>query len=262
MIFNMTFGSGIDCNIKNYESYASLPSIAQQNSLGIITDVQFTSYGLGKVNPFIYYQNATPGCLWICTSDFAPFGFNLLVNNYFQVYPVRAEQFIDNVWVIKDMYIYQSEWKPVEFALYKKGEENIDITGGWAALGKLIKKDTGKAALPIIDYEDNMMHIYYSTSNQSSIVYCANKIDLTCYKNLSFKGILYSSTTNTNVRICIWSSLGTYWSDNIAASALSTSNNISEIFEIDTSNLTGEYYIGIGMYGASANILIEEMILR
>lgn len=198
------------------------------------------------------------GTLWIGITNTAPNGFNLLTNNVLQIYPIRAEQYVNDIWEVKEAYIYLDEWKKMEFALYQNGLINEKYTGGWITLGKQYAASNGTALDPVISYTDNKMSITYSTTGKSGIVYCANKIDLSVYNTLYFKGQLKNNSTSPYTRLCIWSDLGTYWSANVVSSA---TNNIEDSVELDITFLQGEYYIGFGLFG-TGEILMEELILR
>lgn len=387
MIFNMMVNPGLNCSVARYSSFAELPEVAEENTLGVITDVSIPYFGFGEKNPFVTYSNIdilagstwhsgyitdagaisaaessvqiysdyaevvfgetyrvnceltdqksqwvavaeysldettgnytfvqrvtlckdvaerkqvfyyTPssekivsiiislrthnvleriecflqdkeitkesvenGSVWICTASSSPWGFNLLVGNMLQIYPVYVKQYINQKWIQKELYLYQQGWKTLDFILYSYGEVNSELTGGLDSLGVPFASGSGTAYNPLIEYDGGIMHAYYSTASKSSIVYFQNKIDLSQYSSLFFKGkILYNPETNKYTKLCIWRDVPTYWN---TQAVVTLQNNCEGEYEIDISALKGEYYIGFGLYGRYAEVYLEQLILR
>ena len=146
-------GSNLNFSVKTYASEEALLAAApKENTIGVVTNTDMTGWFFGPTQP----ENMTDGTVWIYIGTSGKITFNALKKNGIQVYPISARQYVGGEWVNVEVKIYQGgKWDDFipEGAIYHKGYEATDITGGWSAfigygdgasyhLGKFIKSDT------------------------------------------------------------------------------------------------------------------------
>lgn len=151
-------------------------------------------------------------------------------------------------WVNVDAYVcHGGTW--VQFSctivyLYNNGVLNNAFTGGISVVRKGISENNNTRNTPKVTYNTDSIVITNggSTYNDGGIVHFTNKVNLTMYKTLRFEG---SGVGGYN-KLYIWPNFGSYINTNSVASIQTTGN-------LDISALTGEFYIGFGIYGRNDN---------
>lgn len=195
---------------------------------------------------------AAEGMVWFKTGASSSADFNALKKNGVQVYPICTYQWNGGVWSDKTSTIYQNgAWKYWSAFLYNGGDECTSLTGGWEALAWKINSSNTRAGLPTVTKTGSSMTIVGNSGSQyySGIVKTVKKVDLSQYSTLEFTGYIYGHATYGYQMLCIWSEMdGNGWQNNVVAS-IGGSDKTIKTTSIDISSLTGEYYIGFGLYG-------------
>lgn len=205
------------------------------------------------------------GAVWISTGTSSPVEFNALKKNGITVYPISAKQYVSGAWVSVTAQSYQDgawcEWLP-EGALYWRGNECADVTGGWTSKAWKMQSDAGTLAqtFTIARNADHLM--FTKTGEVGAVMYATNPIDLTNVKAIHFKGEMSPTARNNWVAFHVWTKMGgNYWASNSVATVQSTGTGKTE-FSLDVSNLSGNHYLGFGIYSSMHYVKLEELILE
>lgn len=257
MIFN-TVGGGGGASL-NYEVIGgtSAPSNPSENTIWINTSTTITSHIFSATTP----SNPSTGMVWITVDASSTIKFSATEENPVMIYPVSAKQYVSGAWVYKTAKIYQgSKW--VEWwngELYKNGNEYTSVTGGW--VGKALRgNSSGTDVMPTITRNTGNIVVSINSSTGGGVLHTAQKIDLTKYNTITFKGTLKGSSQYAAMGLCVWSSFGTYWKSASATSYVEGSKTVTD-GTLDVSSLSGSYYVGFGVY-VNASCTITEVILK
>lgn len=228
------------------------PANPTENMIWVNTDTEITSWAFASKEP----ETIANGMVWFNIGVQSAISFNALKENKIQLCPNFVKQYIDDTWVGKEYKIYQdNSWAKYSLYLYNNGDICESVTGGYSAIGKGWDSGSPNEKAPAVTYNSDNVYMIES-ERYSGIFHTVNKIDLTLYKTLYFDGLMKHSQPNiasadVYCSLCIWSDIGTYASDNIAASILS--DNLDKLRTLDVSNLNGEYYIGFRLLSVYQN---------
>lgn len=168
----------------------------------------------------------------------------------------KATPFVWNgsAWVEHPAYI----WGEITNCwLYNKGDENVDITGGWISEGRFFNEATPGEPTPLIltkesgsmTITNNFTHDY---DNRSGIARPANAIDLTNYSVLRLH--YDCSLPNCIAYFAILPVGATYWQSNLVATHdFANATKTGATTTLDVSALTGAYNVCIAMLSWAAN---------
>lgn len=229
------------------------PASPKENTIWVNTDAEITGWSFSATEP----SEPSEGMVWFQIGGKNSAGINLLSKNSAFVYPYFARQYVSGAWVTVDAKSFDgSQW--INWATYLMNGVDYctDITGGWSAVAKQISQYGGTAAKPSVTTGDGCIKIS-SASGKDGIVYTAQKVDLTNYKTLVFKGSAVVSSQGYGHSIVIWSSIGTYWeASGTSVAVMGMSDSPTDATRrLSVENLTGSYYIGFGMfYGGSFTV--------
>lgn len=239
------------------------PTKATQNMIWVNTDVEITDYILAATEPEEHVEHM----VWITISNSssvktcAPVG-----DDWITIYPISAKQYIGGEWASKDTRSYQDgewvEWLP-DGALYWKGNECVDITGGWDCKAWKMQSDAGTSAqtFEIARNADNLT--FTKTGQIGAVMHTAQAIDLTNAKVIRFKGEMSKASKTNWVAFHVWSSIsGTYWATNSKATVTTDTAAGKKEFSLDVSSLTGNFYLGFGIYDAKCSVKVEELVME
>lgn len=235
----------------------SAPSSPKENMIWVNTDtIEIPEYYFSVTQP----ESTTPGAVWILTSTSSTVEFNALKKCGIQVYPISAKQYIGGEWVDKIAKSYQNEqW--VDWwtgNLYDNGDLVENITGGWTAKEYACGIGyTGNTLVkPNLTFNDTNISASLP-SNGSGIIHITNLIDVSNFSTLRISCM--ASWGGGEARLCLWPNTDGKWDTNAAAS-LTFTKNATDVYELAIDNLSGNYYIGIGLYH-DASITITSMKL-
>lgn len=168
-----------------------------------------------------------------------------------------AFQKINGTWTGVETYIYKNgAWSIVSSGiLYKPGNQMTAYTGGWTGAAKLSSDGSGVSAkTPSITRGEESIIADTSANGGGGIFYAANKIDLTPYKTVKFKGkFTRGGSVEKNLCAAVWSSIGTYYTSNMLASTYPSTTNTS-VINIDVESVNREAYVGLGLTQSKAEM--------
>lgn len=245
-------GGGAGLNFKVVGG-TTAPGSPTENTIWVNTSVAIPSWAFSATEP----GSPVAGMVWISTGTSSSAEFNALKKNAIQVYPASAKQYVGGAWSNVEAWLYQNgEW--VQFGaefdgyLYNAGVFNEDYAGD--ALDVYAKKYSsgdGNTDTPTVAYNSDNVTItaHYGNGYPSSMLVLQKKIDLTGFSELQ----LDSEHTGVNIYLRVWSEIGTYTNDNVAASlTLPHTYNTRMTDTLDISSLSGEYYCGVCILGSSS----------
>ena len=258
MIFNMSGGGGSDLNFSVVGS-PTQPVAPKYNDIWVKTSVKISDWEFSEVNMpshamaegFVYFTSTYNGA-WAAREST---GLNFLRKHAILTKLTAACQYYSGAWHSMDAYIYKSgTW--VQFSwtivyLYNHGVLNNAFTGGISVVRKGISENANTRNTPKVTYNTDNIVITNggSTYNDGGIVHFTNKVNMTPYKTLRFEG----SGVGVYNKLYIWPNFGSYINTNSVASIQTTGN-------LDVSALTGEFYIGFGIYGMDENKVIVRSV--
>lgn len=240
------------------------PASPEENTIWIDTDIPIAGYYFSATQP----EEAVEGMVWITTGTYSPVAFNALKKNGITVYPISAKQYVSGAWVTVSAKSYQNgawvDWLP-EGALYWRGNECVDITGGWTSKAWQMQSDAGTAAqtFTIARNDDHLM--FTKTGQIGAVMHTTNSIDLTNVKAIHFKGEMSKATRDNWVAFHAWTKIGgnnAYWATNSKATVKTSTSAAKTEFTLDVSALTESYYLGFGIYDKDCYVKVEELYME
>lgn len=235
------------------------PTNPKENTIWVTTDVAIPSWAFSATEP----GSPVEGMVWISTGTSSGGAFNALKNNVLTVYPSTAKQYINGDWVAQVAKSYQDgAWHRWILYLYNNGGTCTENGGEWVAAGKNISSEGGGSNTLTIKLNSGSMDLTQSKDAYGGIAYKKKAIDLTKISTINIKGKKSEALSlNTWTSLNVWTSLGTYIASNRAAYLNFGTTNGTFNFNLDVSGLTGEYYIGFGLYKPQT-LTITEVSLK
>lgn len=150
-----------------------------------------------------------------------------------------------------------------ELVLYRLGDENTAVTGGWT--GKPCYPWSGNTSwviTPTITRNSENIQFYIASNKGGGITYPTNNVDLTDYKTLTLR---CNTGTIQEGWFCVWKDRppnnGEGFDYNRAINfALASNNTYEQTYDI--SSLTGVYSMGFGLFSNQneTNIYLTELV--
>lgn len=233
----------------NFSVVGSLtqPANPKENMIWVNTDTAVTSYIFSATEP------AAPeeGMVWITIGTSSTVEFNALKKNGIQVYPISAKQYVSGAWVDVTAKSYQGgEWVDWIVKLFVPGMTPEITELGWKA------RSDQTAQAPTATVEANAITVKFGTSTggRTGVVYFPEKKDLSSAKTITMQytiSVIPDGGDEGATGLFVWSEVGTgyYVANAVARAAIS---NTSGTLTVDVSGLSGEYYVGVGLRGSSA----------
>ena len=215
------------------------PADPKENTIWVNTDVPITGWALSFNEP----AEPEEGMVWVVIGANGYNVFNALKKNTLAVSPMAAKQYTNGEWVGREAQIYlDGEWKDFLLYMVKDGcavyplkvegkPYDTSNPSGWS----------GGNAVP----GDGYISVS-GTSNGYGIAFVEG-IDLTATRTLTIEGTF--NLTGGRSKLLVWSSIGTYISDNVVRS-VSLPNGYGSV-SLDVSGLSGVHSVGIS--SASTN---------
>ena len=169
------------------------------------------------------------------------------------IYPNAAYQYSSGDWTACEAMSYLSgAWTPWHYVLYKNGDENIGLTGGWAASTRAESSDSAAYTdTPILTRNaSNLVMTPSGSQNYGRVaMQIVTPVDLTAMRSLTMQYDMSGSSYNDSASILSVISPSTqYWgAGSAAASAALGSEGTNKSLTIDVSALTGSYLVVIGV---------------
>lgn len=149
--------------------------------------------------------------------------------------------------------------------LYEDGDENMPVTGGWERIAKGINSSypNGTDYYTLTKEAESMVIDCPNYGNFGAVITHSNAINLSNYKTLNVSGVFnrIDSSSAEYVQLACWSpNLGTYWSNNIAAS-LSLASPINPTLTLDISSIKAMGFVGFAFFQCECTFTINKIWL-
>lgn len=224
-------GGGI--TVKAYESEDVLPSSAEDGEIVVISATSAGNVYVQKAEP----TEANNGDLWV---TFGLSGEYPSISGNVIIYLRDAYQYVDGVWTKVTILIWWNGMWNRTFAYLLNGPDKCDyITGGWRLL---------EIYTATVDVTENGFTLNgYNNGHQTAGIETIEKVDLTNYSKIVFKGEITSLEEYNQPCFCITDfeagdASGLY--SNVASVTLNRAGEYIVI--LDISSYTGSYYVGVG----------------
>ena len=262
-------GGGVAYNftIAGYATVGAIPASANENDIAIVTPNAIPQADSGGI---IFMAGITPPTTRL---DGTPIQANdvriatgiqtnvpLAISSAISVAPQYCEQYTGSAWVQREAYVRKSgAWVRMRLSLYKEGNEQNSVTGGWSARAQVI--EGGVARLPGFTKGADRLTIMHTASgaNYSGVVEVANNIDVTAAKKLKLE-LTHTGGGHTMYIIVTNRSATDYYSG--AAAVYKTTLALTkQTIELDVTALTGTYNIAVGLrlYGPYGTVATTEV---
>lgn len=175
-------------------------------------------------------------------------GFNAIINNGIELYPLSAQQYISGAWVNKVAKTWQDgQWVEWLVLIVSSG---VDNTGGWSWY------NAGSGASSIKNSDGSYTLTRGNESQHGFLFRTKNTFDLTDIKTLEFEIIYQQYGVDPN-------SVGIVPSSTSEAYRVSAGKAITTtgIHQIDVSTFTGQYAIAANMDYRNAMMTITNIKL-
>ena len=220
------------------------PTAPKDNTVWVDTGTPITGYVFSVEAP----ANPFPGMIWISTGKASNVKFNALKKEELNVYPSISKQYLDGVWY--DMYsmVYvNGAWTETipEGALYWKGDERTDITGGWTAYAYKSTDSSSTEKKPTATKNSHSITLSLtggSTSNGGSL-FTEKTIDLSGVNYVYINVTEYNCSSANHAKICTASKKATGYTD----AAVTDITGVGK-YALDVSSLSSAY-IAIRLQG-------------
>lgn len=251
-------GGGLRLTIKAHAAAPASTQSGRENEIWVVSGTAITHWAVKSTAPTAADLGATAipsGAVWIVDN-----GTTNTVDvikdakKYLATSPSWCRQYISGSWKDTEAYLYKAgAW--VKFSatfdgiIYANGIKNTDLTGGLYYVG---------AGTVNYNYTLNGQTVLYLYANTGyyTVVTTKNKIDLTNYKKLRATVVKCDYWNPWTIKIAktITSGWGGEINGPSGHAAIATSKSTGTL-DLDISNFSGEYYIGVGeQYNTSAYI--------
>lgn len=145
-------------------------------------------------------------------------------------------------------------------ALYWYGRFFNDVTGDWIAKGKAYSSGTPIVGNISVTKHADRVYIKQTENTGTGVYYTSKKINLDGYNKL----VLISSKGNGSwTQLCVWSSLGTYATQNIVASRSVSGTDSKDIYPLDLNEYGYDsYYIGFYLHHNTTQVNMYALYLE
>lgn len=256
-------GSDLNFKVIAVASESALPTSAAENTIAVITTTAITSYVFSSTAP----TSPAEGMVWFATGTASTVGFNAIKKNGLWVYPTGCQQYVSGAWIEKTAKSYLngawSDWRDGYYYYYKDGDQGIPVTGGWRKFSRLDNVNK-------VTFEASEIHfgVQYQTTTADGgyggIICTNNKIDITGISSLVIKKSCQPPETGVaNIPRAGFGLLSeakyvspaspSGW---VAMTAIGYTQDYGQpkVYSesrLDTSGLSGSYYIALGNEWAS-----------
>lgn len=150
--------------------------------------------------------------------------------------------------------------------LYNNGTHNTSLTGGFTTTAMKMSSSAANTGAPTVTFGTSTMVITHTKAGsitsglyKGGLARTKSKIDCSNYNKLIVVGTI-SGIASGSANVSMWSSMGTYQSDNRVKYQTLSNGDVS--ISMDISDLTGSYYIGFGFNSTYGNIELTINSLR
>ena len=257
------FGVDGSCESLNFEIIGDTtePTNKTENMIWVNTDTAITSYIFSPIQP----EAPSPGMLWIYVSSSSTAAFSAIEDNAIMMYPISANQYINDAWVNKTAKSWQGNvWVPWwDGYIYDTGNMFEEYTGGFASYHTSSTNYPNKGSFSAGD-----SYITVSVPDASGIVLkTKNKIDLTHVNTIEFSitVVTASSDISAYAPICFVDDEENHKPGTSGVTAIkkaSLASGKSGVFNLDVSDLSGDYYIGVRQWNYAEGKTLKHRITK
>ena len=249
---NAAGGVPLNFAVKAYATEEALLAAAPtKNAIGIITTTDISSWIFSATQP----AEAAEGMVWISLGTSSAVEFNALKKNALQVYPIAAYQYVGGVWVSKTAYSYQGgSWKTWLTYIVKDGKRVKGMATTYRSGATALTEQDGNGYFTLTQTTNKHQGLasdeQYVFDDVDSVVLDLDivKLDGVSVSDIAFKGI----------SVALLTAVGTTDVYGKIAYAANSQALGRQRITLDTSAVTGSYYVGIMIGGtnstSSANI--------
>jgi len=221
------------------------------NTIWVNTSTAINGYAFSASQP----ASPVSGMVWFLVGASSTAPMDLDKKNTVMVYPNACYQYVSGAWTAKTAMTYLGgkwvDWWNGQ--LYTPGNEWSAVTGGWVT--KALKASSASSVSATAPTVTKGSSDIYAANTGGGILYCANKIDLSRFSTITFKGsFTRGGSQGINCAAFCWTALGSYYAyENVAASVGLSAASGTELV-LDVSGVSGSHYVGLGLTNSSARI--------
>lgn len=237
--------TGVELNF-NVIGGTTQPSNPKENDIWIETSTAITDWVVSPTQP-----TTSNGLVWILMDKSSTMNFNALKENAIQVYPHKAQQYINGVLSPLNAYIYQGAWKQFSYKrtyLFESGYgKRVPLTDYY---------EYGNSTTITNDY------VYFKGTGAQAALRTTNKVNLSQYTKLcaevtcAYAGDNDTSIYTGGLRVAssAWTTANSIGGDNYGSAYVAlghfSKHSNKRTYTLNITNITGSYYVGIsGGYG-------------
>lgn len=224
------------------------PANPQEGTIWIKTANPITSWAASATAP----GSPVNGMVWLAEGSVSNAPQNVLRRGTLMIYPNAAYQYSSGVWTACEAMSYLSgAWVPWLYVLYKDGDENATLTGGWAASSRAESSDSAAYTdTPTLTRNaSNLVMTPSGAQNYGRVaMQIVTPVDFTAMRSLTMQYDTSGSYNDSASVLSVISPSTQYWgAGSAAASAALGSAGTNKSITIDVSALTGSYLVVIGL---------------
>ena len=225
------------------------PENHRENDIWVNTSEKITDHVFSTTAPEL-----SEGRLWFGTSTDSVVKMNILKHDNVTVYPASCKQCVSGAWVDKTAQTFlDGKW--VDWVLYltKNGDSLDGITGGWTGTDGCLTFPNGTMDITAQTFGGSVSY---------GAAYTNNKIDISSWNKVEITVTGVDSGSDSNRFLCLfmdkpegtsydWNSNSGIPNTNLVLTAEPIQG--AGTYYIDTSSLSGSYYIGVLLRGYGFN---------
>ena len=243
-VFGGGGGAGLNFSVKAYESETAFPSVEKENTIGVITGVDITSWIFSATEPTAHDE----GVVWFPTGTSSAVAFNALKKNSVEVYPTFAKQWVSGEWVTLEAKIYQNgKWVAFKTNILLDMSFNKTYNHG-----NKVSFHSPTADEPYL----TVTTTYENSSAQGKLTVCTDKTyDLTGVNTIEFVVDKWTlGNTQYPLKIGVCSAVPTTLNATIHP-ALTITQSITEpvTLPLPVDEVSGPYYIAVKSEGSTTD---------
>lgn len=253
--------------IAGYAAYADFPISGAENDIAVITpalippvDSGGVIFSAGLTDPVTRLDGTAIQANDVRIATGVQSNLPLAVTPAISIAPQYCMQHTGSAWVQREAYVRKSGvWERMRLSLYKEGNEQTSVTGGWRARAQVI--EGGVARLPGFTKGATNLTLTHTASgaNYSGVGEVANNIDVTAAKKLKVE--LTHTGGGHTLYIIVTNRSATDYYSGAAAVYKTTTALTKQTIELDVTALTGTYNIAVGLrlYGSYGTVATIEV---
>lgn len=242
-----SISTGVELNFEVIGG-TSQPSSPKENTIWVNTSTPITNWMFSSTEP----DSAEAGMVWIAVGTESDIEFNALKKNAIQVYPEKAQQYVNGAWVKVSAMTYQggkwNEWIVDTIILDAStltADEAKAMFVGWSNYNNITKEN------------DYIVLPHKSTDLGEYLIFVINtQYDITDYTHLVVEG--YATSTNCKFGVKTNNS-SSYLKPCAAQQTFSTS--LSEL-SLKIDGLSGKHYIAFPVRMGGQKVYLKSVKLR